>query len=86
MRPKPKCKICTHLINIKNDERPIQQIQTKAVYDVLAAQQDADKLRVHWACAKNPHKHGWMEVGSVEFKHDFHICCDLCCAHHFVTH
>ena len=79
MRPKPKCAICKHLINMKNDERPLYQVQDKAIYKVLAAKDEADTLRVHWNCARYPHRHGWNKVGSIEVKHDCNICYTSMC-------
>ena len=80
MRPQPDCAICTNRIPTKGKEYAITRIKDKAVYGVLATRKDAKQLRVHWACAQTPYKHGWMEVGTMDIRHDLYICCLTCCA------
>ena len=85
MRPKPTCAICTHVIQSKGKEWTINCIQDIAVRESLAQRTNADQLRIHPKCAKNPHIHGWKKVGDSESKHSQHISmcetgCLLCAA------
>ena len=76
MRPKPICAICKHRINLKAQELTLNCIQDKAVYSVLVAS----------ACAQTPHKHGWMEVGAADIKHnDDNMVCAMLCDSHYNT-
>ena len=80
MRPQPDCAICTNHITTKGKEYAIIRIKVKTVYGVLATRKDAKQPRVHWACAQTPWKHGWIEVGTMDIRHDLYICCFTCCA------
>ena len=86
MRPKPICAICKHRINLKAQELTLNCIQDKAVYSVLVAKDKENKMRVHSACAQTPHKHGWMEVGAADIKHnDDNMVCAMLCDSHYNT-